>query len=203
MRILLTASFVVLVLASTSAQQIGACPRNTANLAAVTAEAESGNPQAQLTLGQAYFDTKDPEKLPLSVYWIKKAAEQGYANAEMRLAGVYGAGQGVVQDDNSALFWLNRAAEDGQAQAQWALGIYYRDGRGVERNELKAFDLFLRAAKQGDVDAQVAVAQMYEDGDSVPQDYQQTVSAGTKRLLTMCPNTGCGCGPEQSRPHLC
>jgi TPR repeat protein len=173
MRVLLTAHFFILALASTSAEKVPVCPSNPANISVLTADAESGNPKAQLELGRAYFETKDPEKLSLSAYWFEKAAEQGNADAEWWLAGAYGAGEGVTQDDRSALYWFKKAAEDGQPQAQWVLGSNYRDGRNVERDQQKAFDLFLRAAKQGEVDSQFSVAQMYEDGDVVPQDYVQ------------------------------
>jgi uncharacterized protein len=151
------------------------CPTNPPDISALASEAASGNPRAQLELGQAYSETKDPEKLSLSIYWFEKAAQQGNADAEWRLSWAYGAGEGVPPDDKSALNWLKKAAEDGQVRAQSLLGMYYRDGRFVERDEKKAFDLFLRAAKQGDVDS-LSVAQMYEEGDVVPQDYPQAVS---------------------------
>lgn len=56
----------------------------------------------------------------MSAYWFEKAAEQGNAEAEWRLSGTYGAGEGVPRDDKSALNWLKKAAEDGQVQrAMW------------------------------------------------------------------------------------
>lgn len=175
MRVLSTAIFLFLALASTSAQRVPVCPGNPPDIPALAAEAASGNPRAQLELGRAYSETKDPEKLSMSAYWFEKAAEQGNAEAEWRLSEAYGAGEGIPRDDKSALNWLKKAAEDGQVQAQRVLGMDYRDGRFVERDEKKAFDLFLRAARQGDVDSQVSVAQMYEDGDVVPRDYVKAV----------------------------
>ena len=173
MRVVLTALFLVVVLALSSAQKIPACTSSSPDIAALTARAESGDAKAQLALGQAFYETRDPEKLSQAVYRFTKAAERGNADAEWRLVGAYGAGEGVPQDDSSAHYWFKKAAEDGQTQAQWALGMNYRDGRDVERDQQKAFDWFMRAAKQGDVDSQVGVAQMYEDGDAVPQDYVQ------------------------------
>ncbi len=173
MRVSLTALLLVVALASASAQKVPACASNPPNIFALTAKAEGGDPQAQLALGLAYHETKDPEKLPQSVYWFTKAAEQGNADAEWKLVGAYGAGEGVKQDDRAALYWFKKAAEDGNPQAQRALGMNYRDGRDVERDQQKAFDWFMRAAKQGEVESQFGVAQMYEDGDVVPQDYVQ------------------------------
>jgi TPR repeat protein len=102
MRVPLTALLLVIALASTSAQKIPACTTSPPNIFALTAEAESGDPTAQLALGQAYYETKDPEKLPQSFYWFTKAAEQGDAEAEWELGGAYAVGKGVTQDDRSA-----------------------------------------------------------------------------------------------------
>jgi uncharacterized protein len=198
MRILPTAFFLLLTLASTPAEEILACPRDTPDISALIAKAESGNPEAQLELGQTFSERKTLEGLTQAVYWFRKAAEQGYADAEMRLAGAYGAGEGVSRDNNFALYWLMKAAEDGQATAQWVLGALYRDGREVERNEEKAFDLFLRAAKQGDVDSQFSVAQMYEEGDVVPQNYVRAVN-WYKKASEHVPDRG---GAGQARNNL-
>jgi TPR repeat protein len=198
MRASLLRSFLVLALAPATAQEIPVCAMNASNFPALTARAESGDAQAQLELGQAYAEAKDPDGLSLAGYWFKKAAEQSNENAEMRLSWAYGAGEGLPQNDDSALYWLNKAAEDGQTRALWTLGMYYRDGRHVERNQQTAFNLFLRAAKQGNVDAQFSVAQMYEDGDGVPRDYSQAVS-WYKKAAEHVPDYG---GAGQARNNL-
>jgi len=95
MRFLLAAPFVVLALAATSAEKTPVCPADPSNIPALTAEAESGNPHAQLELGQAYLETKVPEKVSQAAYWFEKAAEQGNADAEWRLVRASGAGEGV------------------------------------------------------------------------------------------------------------
>ena len=173
MRCWSSAHFLFAALASVAAQQIPACPNAPPNIPALSIEAESGNPRAQLELGQAYSESNEAEKLSLSIYWFEKAAEQGSADAELKLAQAYGAGAGVTRDEKSVLHWVEKAADDGQAEAQFLLGMYYRDGRLVERDHKKAFDWFLRAARQGGVDSQVSIALRYEDGDEVPQDYAQ------------------------------
>jgi uncharacterized protein len=172
------------------------CPSAPPNIPAVSSEAESGNPRAQLELGQAYSESKDPEKLSLSAYWFEKAAEQGSADAELRLAQAYGAGAGVTRDDKSAWHWIEKAADDGQGEAQLLLGLYYRDGRLVERDHKKAFDWFLRSAKQGVVDSQVSIAQMYESGDRVPQNYTQA-ARWFKKAAEHVPDRG-GAGVARS-----
>jgi TPR repeat protein len=194
MRVSLTALLLVIALALMSAQKIPACTSSPPDIFALTPKAESGDPKAQMALGLAYYETKDLEKLTQSVYWFTKAAEQGNADAEWRLVGSYGSGEGVEQDDRAALYWFKKAAEDGHPQAQWALGMNYRDGRNVERDQQKAFDWFMRAAKHGDVDAQVSVAQMYEDGDVVPQDYVQAAKWYKKAAEHVPDRGGAGAG---------
>jgi TPR repeat protein len=190
------ARFLFLALASASAQQVPVCPSAPPNIPALSIEAESGNPKAQLELGEAYSESNDPEKLSLSAYWFEKAADQGSADAELRLAQAYGAGAGVTRDEKSVLHWVEKAADDGQGEAQLLLGLYYRDGRFVERDHKKAFDWFLRSAKQGVVDSQVSIAQMYEDGDAVPQDYAQAAK-WYKKAAEHVPDRG-GAGVARS-----
>jgi TPR repeat protein len=200
MRVPLTALLLVLEFAPASAQRIPICIGSPPDIYALTAKAESGESKAQLALGQYYYETKEPEKLPLSVYWFTKSAEQGDADAEWRLAGLYWAGEGVTHEDRSAVYWFERAAEDGQPHAQWALGMNYRDGLNVERDPQKAFDWFMRAAKQGDVDAQFSVAQMYEEGDLLPQDYDYVEAAKWyKKAAEQVPDWG---GAGQARSSL-
>jgi TPR repeat protein len=79
--------------ALSSAQKIPACTSSPPDIAALTARAESGDAKAQLALGQAFYETRDPEKLSRAVYWFTKAAERGNADAEWRLVGAYGAGE--------------------------------------------------------------------------------------------------------------
>ena len=137
----------LLVAVSLSAQSAPPCVDNPVDLSVLTVNAESGDPKAQLELGRYYYETRDPEKLPTAAYWLQKAADQGNADGEWRLAGLYQAGEGVVKDDHAAREWFNKAVEHQQPDAESILGMNYRDGRDVERDPQKAFDWFMRAAK--------------------------------------------------------
>ena len=53
--------------------------------------------------------------------WWKLAAEQGYADAQSNLGVMYRDGQGVPQDDKTAVKWWKLAAEQGNARAQSSL----------------------------------------------------------------------------------
>ena len=58
------------------------------------------------------------------------AAEQGIADAQLRLAAMYGTGTGVSQDSAEAVRWVKIPAEQGDRFAQFSLGMSYHSGHG-------------------------------------------------------------------------
>ena len=65
---------------------------------------------------------------------FKPMAEQGHAEAQYNLGGMYAEGRGVPQDYGEATKWFRKAAEQGHAEAQYNLGGMYFRGRGVPRD---------------------------------------------------------------------
>ena len=65
-------------------------------------------------------------------------AERGDAVAQFNLALMYYRGQGVRQDDKTALRWFRLAAEQGHAEAQLVLGAMYYGGYGVSQDYITA-----------------------------------------------------------------
>jgi TPR repeat protein len=63
---------------------------------------------------------------------FKPMAEQGHAEAQYNLGGMYAEGRGVPQDYGKAVKWFRKAAEQGHAEAQYNLGGMYFGGRGVQ-----------------------------------------------------------------------
>ncbi len=53
-----------------------------------------------------------------AVTWFRKAAEQGFADAQRNLGAMYGMGRGVPQDYIQAHKWSNLAATQGIKEAQ-------------------------------------------------------------------------------------
>ena len=49
--------------------------------------------------------------------WCRKAAEQGYAQAQYDLGKMYIDGVGVTRDVNEAKIWLGKSAAQGNAKA--------------------------------------------------------------------------------------
>jgi FOG: TPR repeat, SEL1 subfamily len=74
-----------------------------------------------------------------AVKWYRKAAEQGYTNAQYNLGVMYANGEGVLEDDKEAVRWYRKAAEAGNIEAQNNLGIMYINGEGVLQDYVTSY----------------------------------------------------------------
>jgi len=97
-------------------------------------------------------------------------AEDGDAEAEYALGGMYYDGKGVKQDLEQAARWLLKAAEHGLPDAQLFLGSLYYDGAGVKQDFEAAFKWYVLAAGSGNIDAEFNLGYMYEYGLGVSID---------------------------------
>jgi hypothetical protein len=65
---------------------------------------------------------EDPQGVPQdyveAANWFRKAAEQGYVQAQNRLAQMLAIGQGIQQNDAEAASWYRKAADQGVVPAQ-------------------------------------------------------------------------------------
>ena len=98
-------------------------------------------------------------------------AEQGYARAQSNLGVMYENGNGVLQDNKTAVKWYTLAAEQGYARAQSNLGVKYFKGEGVLQNNKTAVKWYTLAAEQGYARAQSNLGNAYFKGEGVLQDY--------------------------------
>jgi len=103
--------------------------------------------------------------------WLKRAAEQGDAQAQFALANGLEHG-----DSEQAGEWLRRAAGQGHARAQYALGEKLL--QGVERDTLSALSWMSRAAEQGIAQAQWALVRLIQEHG------QELVNTNTVRAAT-------------------
>ena len=55
-----------------------------------------------------------------AVKWVRRAAEQGYPQAQVKLGVMYEYGLGVPKDMDEARKWYRKAADQGHAEAQKA-----------------------------------------------------------------------------------
>ena len=110
-----------------------------------------------------------------AVYWLRKAAEQGYADAQCNLGFCYGKGNGVPQSWSDAVYWYRKAAEQSNARAQYNLGLYYEKGWGVSQSWGDAVYWYRKAAEQGYADAQCNLGFCYNQGNGVSQNQSDAV----------------------------
>ena len=93
--------------------------------------------------------------------------ELGYASAQYNLGIMYDNGNGVLENDKTAVKWFTLAADQGDILAQKQLGdMYLRVGK-----RRTAAKWITKAAKQGDASSQLNLGAMYYIGDGVLTDY--------------------------------
>lgn len=141
------------------------------NVSELRAKAESGNVEAQVTLGQLYAKGEGvTNSYTEAAQWYQRAAEKGNAEAQAALGELYEAGQGVPKDIKMALDYYQRAATNGSATAQYNLAYIYEGGRGVPQDHKLAALWYQKAAEQGEPLAQYDLGQRYVLGVGVPSD---------------------------------
>jgi TPR repeat protein len=107
--------------------------------------ADKGYVWGQHLLGVRYDEQGDYAN---AVKWERKAAEQGFANAQCGLGTFYYTGDGVKQDYAEAIKWFTMAAEKGEPTAQYNLSLFYIEGFGVEPDTVQAQKWYDLAKKQ-------------------------------------------------------
>ena len=134
-------------------------------LAIIEPVARSGSPAAVTLLGRIWDEGyHDPAR---ALPYYRQAAEKGYADAQVQLAELYDAGDGVPRDMDAAIRWYEKAAKQGHEEAQVALGLHYSEDLN---DNLSALDYFLQAADQGNATAQYRLGLIYLGDPSIPRD---------------------------------
>ncbi len=139
------------------------------------ARAEKGDARAANALGWLYAIPSEVKNDQEAVRWLRKAADQGHAEAMTRLAQMYANGQGLNKDEAEAARWYRKAADQNYSDAILSLGVLYEGGRGVPRDEAEAARLYRKAAGQGNANAMHNLGLLYAAGRGVPQDDAQAV----------------------------
>lgn len=101
---------------------------------------------------------------------LVKKAETGVANAQVSLAKMYYAGEGVAKDMAKATELYEKAAAQGHPDAQFKLGWIFATGEGVPKDAARIVEWTQKAAAQGDARAQLVLGGMYAKGTGVKQD---------------------------------
>ncbi len=131
----------------------------------------------QYQLGNNYYFGKNgiAKDYYKAVEYYRKAAEQGFADAQCNLGLCYEAGQGVAKDHAEAMKWYRKAAEQGHAWAQNNLGSCYYNGEGVAKDYAEAVKWYRKAAEQSNEYAQYNLGLCYQQGNGVIKDYVEAV----------------------------
>ena len=132
--------------------------------------AKKGNPKDQVRLGLSLYHRFQKQD---SLYWIQKAADQNYAEAQFYLASLfYKDGVRVKKDNNKAMNLMLKAANQGMANAQFVFGSWlddllenYSNYQDQNPAEWKTPSYWMeKAAKQDHTAAQAVLAYNYLHG---------------------------------------
>ena len=143
--------------------------------AEVQALAVQGDPRAQYELATRLLmrQEKGPEA-KAAAGWLEKAANQGFALAQLRLGILYGKGVGVNRDYTLARKWFQAAAEDGNPLAMHNLAVLLSEGHGRKPDPTAANAWFRKAAELGVLDSQYNLGLDYMQGLGVERDLVQS-----------------------------
>lgn len=133
---------------------------------------EPSNPEIQGNITDDKVLDKNNEGL---VKLYKKAAEQGFAQAQCDLGVCYMSGNGIEKNPEEGVRWYKKAAEQGFTLAQYNLGVCYMSGNGIEKNLEEAAKWYKKAAEQGFAQAQYNLGMCYEKGEGVEKNPEEAV----------------------------
>lgn len=125
--------------------------------------ANAGNSTAQLRLGTLYYMGRGvPEDEKQAIFYWKKAASQGSADAMFHLGSAFlfgnQAARTVPDPDREAATWYFQAASAGHADAQYHLGLLFLAGKGVIDSRTEAARWMRKASAQGHAEAKKALS---------------------------------------------
>lgn len=103
-----------------------------------------------------------------------QAAGLGDTNAMIQLGEGYSSGEGVPQDDKTALIWFRKAAEAGNTAGMVLLGGLYELGvDGAEPDDELAVQWFQKAADRDNPLGLYNLGTLYENGSGVPRNLEK------------------------------
>lgn len=102
--------------------------------------------------------------------WLRKAADNGDAEAQAHLGELYFEGKLLPKDEKMSADWFLKSALQGYSEAQYIVGGLYNLGIGVTQDDLKSYEWYRRSAERGYANAQYAIGSRYFYGKVVPQD---------------------------------
>ncbi len=123
---------------------------NERRLAKISALAESGDIEAQYSLGNMYLTgTGTLTDLGRAQVWLSRAASKGHIKAQYKLGHLYYVDMAENTDNKAALEWFTKAAASDYGPAQYYLGDMYASGSGVQQDYAKAREWYSKAQASG------------------------------------------------------
>lgn len=108
--------------------------------------ANNGDPEAQVEIGNLYFEKKLFDK---AKSWYEKAAINNNSFAQNRLGNIYHEGIGVTKDLSKATYFYKLSANNGNKFAQYNLGNSYYHGDGCDKDINKALKWLKMSCESG------------------------------------------------------
>ncbi len=119
---------------------------------------------------------------------FRDAAEGGYAEAQIQIGRCYEYGNGIAQNEATAVEWYRKAVEQDYDEGWCCLACCYEFGIGVKQDYLEGIRLYLIAAERGHPRAQNNLGSCFENGHGVGKDigmavlwYQHAALGGNQR----------------------
>ena len=121
---------------------LGCCLKDTYDYKAIFKlwrdAAKQENPSAVNILGYCYDGIEIAEDKAETFSWWKKAAEEGYTEAQFVIGRFYSDGIGVNKDEKEAFAWWKKAADQDYDFAQICVGRCYYYGTGTTKDDEKS-----------------------------------------------------------------
>ena len=178
----------------------GTVEQQEVDVAALEAEAEAGNADAQHQLGSLYLcgDAHGgvPKDGKRACHWLRRAAEQGVVDAQSDLGEVYEFGLAGPVDLKQAVAWYRKAASSGSGLARLNLALCLYHGRGVAVDVAEAERLVAESVEDGfdivditveEEDAEVAEA---ADADGAAADADADAEPHMSYVISFANGTG-------------
>ena len=114
-----------------------------------------------------------------AVETLTKLANEGNALAQFRLGGLYYHGQGVAEDEVTAIYWWKKSAASGNAEAMYQIGHAYLFGttaaKTVADPDREAAIWYFQAASAGHAEAAYTLGLLFLAGKGVVEDRTEAI----------------------------
>ena len=146
------------------------------NLATIRLQAKKGLASAQYNLGRMYeLGIKLPVDGSKALALYKKSADQGYANAQYRLAISMLYGKNDERDEKLGREWLSAAAGNGHQIAKNLLTNLTNQEGGFGAGNSIAVSWYLERAVAGNAEAALSLGKIFEHGWGAVSDLRESV----------------------------